>query len=90
MAKKRATKAKPKKKAAAKKKPAVKSGGHIAKAPMRRLMKAEGAKLVAEDAVSMLIEQLEKLGTKVTKDALKIVKAEKRKRITAADILAAE
>jgi len=57
---------------------------------MRRLMKAEGAKLVAEDAVSMLIEQLEKLGTKVTKDALKIVKAEKRKRITAADILAAE
>ncbi|WP_457559581.1 histone [Candidatus Harpocratesius sp.] len=95
MAKKKVNKAKPKKKAApkkaaSKKKHPPKSGGHIAKAPIRRLMKAEGAELVAEDAVTMLIKQLEKVGTKVTKDALKIVKAEKRKRITAADILAAQ
>lgn len=90
MAKKKAGKAKPKSKAAPKKKASAKSGGHIAKAPIRRLMKAEGAELVAEDAVGLLIEQLEKQASNIVGKALKIVKAEKRKRVTAADILAAE
>ncbi|GAB4324293.1 MAG: hypothetical protein Kow0069_29830 [Promethearchaeota archaeon] len=67
------------------------SGGKafIAKAPIRRLMKAEGAELVANEAVSLLIDQLLKVAADVTKKAVGAVKAEKRKRITAADILSA-
>ncbi|UYP46560.1 hypothetical protein NEF87_002845 [Candidatus Lokiarchaeum ossiferum] len=80
-----------KKKAAPKKaaKPATRSA-YIAKAPIRRLMKNEGASLVAENAVELLIEQLTKVATEVTKEAVKMVKADKRKRLTAADIIAAE
>ncbi len=81
-------------KKAAKKKPAKKAtgkrGGYIAKAPIRRLMKSEGAILVAESAVVLLIEQLEMKGDKITKAAIKLVKADKRKRVTAADITAAQ
>jgi histone H3/H4 len=73
MAKKKAAK-KPAKKAAKKARSAF-----IAKAPIRRLMKNEGAQLVAEDAVVMLIEQLTKIGEAITKEAVKLVKADKRK-----------
>jgi len=59
---------------------------YIAKAPIRRLMKDEGAKLVAEAAVDLLIEKLEKTATDVTKAAIKNVKTDKRKRLTAPDI----
>ncbi|MBN2154585.1 MAG: NFYB/HAP3 family transcription factor subunit [Candidatus Lokiarchaeota archaeon] len=59
---------------------------YIAKAPIRRLMKDEGAKLVAEAAVDLLINKLEKVATDVTKSAIKIVKTDKRKRLTAQDI----
>lgn len=59
---------------------------YIAKAPIRRLMKAEGAELVANDTVQLLIDQLLKVAADVTKNAVKLVKADKRKRITAADI----
>jgi len=59
---------------------------YIAKAPIRRLMKDEGAKLVAEAAVDLLISKLEKTATDVTKAAIKIVKADKRKRLTAPDV----
>ena len=85
MAKKKAVKKKP-----AAKKATGKRGGYIAKAPIRRLMKAEGAQLVAESAVVLLIEQLEMKGDKITKAAIKLVKADKRKRVTAADITAAQ
>ncbi|MHA1563603.1 MAG: histone-like protein [Promethearchaeota archaeon] len=63
---------------------------YIAKAPIRRLMKNEGAGLVAEDAVILLIEELTKAAKEVTKDAVKLVKGDKRKRVTAADIAACE
>jgi histone H3/H4 len=88
MAKKTASAAKPA--AAAKPKPAVDRGSFIAKAPIRRLMKQEGAGLVAEGAVDLLIESLTKIAKNVTQAAVKLVKEEGRKRVTAGDILAAE
>ena len=63
---------------------------YIAKAPIRRLMKNEGASLVAEAAVDVLIDELTKIGKDVTKAAVKYVKGDKRKRITGADIIAAQ
>ena len=59
---------------------------YIAKAPIRRLMKKEGADLVAADALDKLIGYLEKSAANATKEAIKITKADKRKRVTAADI----
>ncbi|MFX0057197.1 MAG: histone-like protein [Candidatus Hodarchaeota archaeon] len=72
----------------AKKKPAPKKKAetYIAKAPIRRLMKKEGADLVAAEALDKLIGFLEKSAADATKDAIKICKADKRKRVTAADI----
>jgi len=74
-----------KKKAPAKKK----SEGYIAKAPIRRLMKKEGADLVAAEALEKLIGFLESSAAKATKEAITVCKADKRKRVTAADIRAA-
>jgi len=71
---------------AKKKAPAKKSESYIAKAPIRRLMKKEGADLVAADALDRLIGYLEKKAADATKEAIKITKADKRKRVTAADI----
>lgn len=71
----------PKKKAAGKK-----SESYIAKAPIRRLMKKEGADLVAAEALDRLISFLEGKAADATKEAIKICKADKRKRVTAADI----
>ena len=65
---------------------AKKTESYIAKAPIRRLMKREGADLVAADALDKLIDYLEKSAAKATKDAIKVTKADKRKRITAEDI----
>jgi len=73
-----------KKKAPAKK--AAKRDSYVAKAPIRRLMKAEGADLVAAEALDKLIDFLEKAAADATKEAIKLTKAAKRKRITAADI----
>jgi histone H3/H4 len=85
MAKKAAPKKAAPKKAAAK--PAAKKGeGYIAKAPIRRLMKKEGADLVAAEALDKLIDFLEKSAANATKEAIKICSADKRKRVTAADI----
>ncbi len=79
MAKKKA----PEKKAA----PAKKKGeGYIAKAPIRRLMKKEGANLVAAEALDKLISYLESSAADATKDAIKICKSDNRKRVTSADI----
>jgi histone H3/H4 len=89
MAKKPESKAKAKPASKAKK-PAVERNAYIAKAPIRRLMKAEGANLVAEDAVELMIVKLTECAQEVTKKAVKLVKDEKRKRVTASDIMAAE
>ncbi|TFF97507.1 MAG: histone [Promethearchaeota archaeon] len=75
-----------KKKPAAKKPAAKKSEGYIAKAPIRRLMKKEGADLVAAEALDKLIGYLEKAAADATKQAISICKADKRKRVTASDI----
>ncbi len=75
-----------KKKPAPKAKAAKKGETYIAKAPIRRLMKKEGADLVAAEALDKLIGFLEKKAAEATKDALKICKADKRKRVTAADV----
>lgn len=53
-------------------------------------MKEEGAGLVAEEAVVLLIEELTKVAKNLTKKAVKVVKDDKRKRVTAADVIAAE
>lgn len=52
-------------------------------------MKQEGATLVAETAVELLIEKLTAIGTDLTKLAIKNVKTDKRKRLTVADIISA-
>jgi histone H3/H4 len=71
---------------AKKKAPAKKAESYIAKAPIRRLMKKEGADLVAAEALDKLIGFLEKKASDATKNALAICKKDKRKRITAADV----
>ena len=58
----------------------------ISKAPIRRLMKSQGAALVAEEAVKGLVEYLGKFGQEVTKKAIAVAKADKRKKVTADDI----
>ncbi|MHA1105796.1 MAG: histone-like protein [Promethearchaeota archaeon] len=58
----------------AKKAPAKKTETYIAKAPIRRLMKKEGADLVAAAALDKLIEFLEAKAAEATKDAHKICK----------------
>ncbi|MHA1871273.1 MAG: histone-like protein [Promethearchaeota archaeon] len=96
MAKKKAAKkAAPKKKVPAKKagtKPATKKKtperqSYIAKAPIRRLMTDEGADLVAEAALNLLIEKLTSLAKDVTNTAIKNLKDDKRKKITKYDII---
>lgn len=70
-----------------KKSDASKSSNFIAKAPIRRLMKNEGANLVSNDAVLLLVKKLESIAADVTKTAAKIVKNDKRKRLTKQDIV---
>ncbi|MBN2151552.1 MAG: NFYB/HAP3 family transcription factor subunit [Candidatus Lokiarchaeota archaeon] len=62
---------------------------YISKAPIRRLMKNQGANLVAEEAVITLVEFLEKFADSLTKKAMKIAEEDKRKKLTADDINAA-
>ena len=75
-----------KKKAPAKAPAKKKAEGYIAKAPIRRLMKKEGADLVAAEALDKLINFLETSAANATKEAITVCKADKRKRVTAADI----
>ncbi|MHA1293758.1 MAG: histone-like protein [Promethearchaeota archaeon] len=78
---------------AKKKAPAAKSAkkgeSYIAKAPIRRLMKKEGADLVAAEALDKLISFLESKAAETTKAAIAICKSDKRKRVTSSDIRAA-
>ena len=62
---------------------------YISKAPIRRLMKNQGANLVAEEAVITLVDFLEKFADGLTKKAMKIAEDDKRKKLTADDINAA-
>ena len=68
----------------------AKGGGgdpkYFAVAPIRRLMKKEGAHLVAIAALKKLTLFLEESGAEVTQNAIKVCKADKRKRVTASDI----
>lgn len=74
------------KKPAAKKAAGGKRDAYIAKAPIRRLMKKEGASLVAAEALDKLINYLQDAAAKTTKASIELTKAAKRKRITAVDI----
>lgn len=78
-----------KKKSSVKKKASRKKASkkYIAKAPIRRLMKNEGATLVAETAVELLIEKLTAIGTDLTRSAINKAKLNKKKRLTADDII---
>ncbi len=70
-----------------KKKPTRKSNEYfIAKAPMRRLMRTQGAEIVGKDALGLLIKEVEKAGQDITKIALGVVKDQDRKKITAEDV----
>jgi len=60
----------------------------IAKAPIRRLMRSEGAYLVAEEAVEYLVEYLSKHGGDITKKALEHAEKDGRKKVTGGDIYA--
>ena len=71
------------KKKPAAKKAAKKGDGYIAKAPIRRLMKKEGADLVAAEALDKLIDFLEKSAAEATKAAIGVCKADKRKGLVA-------
>ena len=85
---KKTTKKKPApKKAAPKKAGSKKERSHfIAKAPVRRLMKQEGASLVSQDALMLMIDTLESHAEAITKKAIKLVNDDGRKRVTPQDI----
>ncbi|MFX1364944.1 MAG: histone [Promethearchaeota archaeon] len=62
---------------------------YISWSPIRRLMKHNGAIIVARDAVDELVEWLGTSAEKLTKTALQLTKHAKRKKITRDDILLA-
>ncbi len=57
--------------------------------PIRRLMKQEGASIVARDAVDLLIDHLEKKAESLTSSAKKFTMHANRKKITKNDLLLA-
>ena len=65
------------------------AGEYISWSPIRRLMKHNGAEIVARDAVDELVNWLETSAEKLTKTALRLTKHAKRKKITRDDILLA-
>ncbi len=62
---------------------------YISWSPIRRLMKHNGAFIVARDAVNELVEWMGQSAEKLTKTALTLTKHSKRKKITRNDILMA-
>lgn len=62
---------------------------YISWSPIRRLMKHNGALIVARDAVDELVDWMGKSAEKITKSALTLTKHAKRKKITRDDILLA-
>lgn len=59
---------------------------YFAWSPIRRLMKDNGASIVARDAVDFLIEHLEKTGMRLTDLALTFTRHAGRKKITKDDL----
>ena len=62
---------------------------YISWSPVRRLMKHNGALIVARDAVDELVNWMGTSAEKLTKVALTLTKHGKRKKITRDDILLA-
>ncbi len=62
---------------------------YISWSPIRRLMKHNGAVIVARDAVNELVDWMGASAEKITKSALILTKHSKRKKITRDDILLA-
>jgi len=62
---------------------------YISWSPIRRLMKHNGALIVARDAVDELVDWMSTSAVKLTKSALTLTKHSKRKKITRNDILLA-
>ena len=62
---------------------------YISWSPIRRLMKHNGAIIVARDAVNELVDWMSQSAEKITKTALGLTKHAKRKKITKDDILLA-
>jgi histone H3/H4 len=62
---------------------------YISWSPIRRLMKHNGALIVARDAVNELVDWMSTSAVKITKSALTLTKHSKRKKITRNDILLA-
>jgi histone H3/H4 len=62
---------------------------YISWSPIRRLMKHNGAVIVARDAVDELVNWMGQSAEKLTKTALQLTKHAKRKKVTRDDILLA-
>ena len=62
---------------------------YISWSPIRRLMKHNGAIIVARDAVDELVDWMSSSAVTITKSALTLTKHGKRKKITRDDILLA-
>jgi histone H3/H4 len=62
---------------------------YISWSPIRRLMKHNGAVIVARDAVNELVDWMSASAVTITKSALTLTKHGKRKKITRDDILLA-
>ena len=62
---------------------------YISWSPIRRLMKHNGAIIVARDAVNELVDWMSTSAVTITKSALTLTKHGKRKKITRDDILLA-
>ncbi len=62
---------------------------YISWSPIRRLMKHNGAVIVARDAVNELVDWMGQSAQQLTKTALSLTKHAKRKKITRNDILLA-
>ena len=54
--------------------------------PVRKLMKDNGAEMVAREAVDALIDYLEKVARAVTNKALEMTRHAQRKKLTANDM----
>jgi histone H3/H4 len=65
------------------------AGEYISWSPIRRLMKHNGAEIVARDAVDELVNWLETSAEELTETALRLTKHAGRKKITRDDILMA-
>ncbi|MBY9020571.1 MAG: NFYB/HAP3 family transcription factor subunit [Candidatus Lokiarchaeota archaeon] len=62
---------------------------YISWSPIRRLMKHNGAIIVARDAVNELVDWMSASAVTITKSALTLTKHGKRKKVTRNDILLA-